>query len=151
MSQSLFEKLQYQDEKNVLIQGLPSSIEKLFAKMTFSKNVTPLLKSKKIDFALVFALNVNQLNGILREVLPALHPESKLWIGYPKSSSKIVSDLNRHCSWDVLHEGGYESVCEVDVDHVWCALQFRKSEAEELVAESKPTARRSGKVLSTQS
>ncbi len=65
MSQTLFEKLQFADEKNLLIQGLPSSIEKQFHKLSFAKNVTPLLKSRKIDFALVFAVNENQLNGIL--------------------------------------------------------------------------------------
>jgi len=45
--QSLFEKLQLKDEKNLLIQGLPSSIEKQFVKLYYSKNVTPLLRSKK--------------------------------------------------------------------------------------------------------
>ena len=54
-AQTLIEKLQLQDEKNLLIQGLPSSIEKQFVKLTFSKSVTPLLKTRKIDFALVFA------------------------------------------------------------------------------------------------
>jgi hypothetical protein len=63
MSQTLFDKLQLADEKNLLIQGLPSSIEKQFSKLSFAKNVTPLLKSRKIDFALVFAVNENQLNG----------------------------------------------------------------------------------------
>jgi hypothetical protein len=36
-AQTLLEKLQLQDEKNLLIQGLPSSIEKQFIKLTFSK------------------------------------------------------------------------------------------------------------------
>ena len=43
MTQTVFEKLQLNDEKNLLIQGLPSSIEKQFAKASFSKSVTPLL------------------------------------------------------------------------------------------------------------
>ena len=72
MSQTLFEKLQLADEKNLLIQGLPSSIEKQFNKLSFAKNMTPLLKSRKIDFALVFAVSENQLNGILTDVMPSL-------------------------------------------------------------------------------
>jgi hypothetical protein len=64
MSLSLLEKLQMNGEKNLLIQGLPSSIEKQFLKLSFAKNVTPLLRSKKIDFALIFAVNQNQLNNI---------------------------------------------------------------------------------------
>ena len=139
MSQpSIVEKLHLNDERNLLIQGLPSSIEKQFAKLSFSKNVTPLLRSKKIDWALVFAVNENQLNNILKEVLPALHDESKLWVAYPKSTSKITSDLNRDCSWSALTGNGYEGVVQVALDHVWSALWWKKCDGikDECVAES---------------
>lgn len=123
---TLLEKLQLKDEKNLLIQGLPSSIEKQFAKITYAKNVTPLLKSKKVDFALLFALSQNQLNNVLNEVFPALHEETKLWVAYPKTASKIVSDLNRDCSWDLLTKKEYECVRQVALDHVWSAMRFKK-------------------------
>jgi hypothetical protein len=128
MSQSLLEKLQLKDEKSLLIQGLPSSIEKQFVKLTFSKNVTPWLKSKKIDFALVFAVNEGQLRAIINEVLPALHPKGKLWVAIPKTSSKIATTLNRDCSWSCLTHSGYEEVNQVPLDHVWTALHFSKGE-----------------------
>jgi hypothetical protein len=82
--QSLFEKLQITNEKNFLIQGLPSSIEKQFIKLSYSKNVTPLLKIKRIDFALVFAVSCNQLNGILKDVIPSLNADGKLWVAFLK-------------------------------------------------------------------
>ncbi len=126
-NQSLFEKLQLKDEKNLLIQGLPSSIEKQFAKLTYAKNVTPLLKTKKIDFALVFAISQNQLNNVLKEIFPALHDETKLWVAYPKTTSKIVSDLNRDCSWEFLTRNEYECVRQVALDHVWSGMRFKKS------------------------
>src|SRR5437868_10894794 len=94
-SPSLLEKLQLNDEKNLLIQGLPSSIEKQFIKLSFSKNLTPLLKTRKIDFALVFAISQKQLKAILDDVMPHLQEDAKLWIAYPKQTSKIVSDLTR--------------------------------------------------------
>ena len=124
MSQTVFEKLQLTDEKNLLIQGLPSSIEKQFSKLSFAKNMTPLLKNRKIDFALVFAVNENQLNGILKDVMPSLKGESKFWVAYPKITSKIVTDLNRECSWNRLSCEGYESIERVELDHVWCAMRF---------------------------
>jgi hypothetical protein len=130
MSVSLLEKLQLQDEKTILIQGLPSSIEKSFLKLSFAKNVTPLLRSKKIDFALVFAVNQNQLNGILKEVLPALSSNGKFWIAYPKASSKIVSDLNREGSWQFVCQCGFESTEEVVLDHVWTAMRFECAKAD---------------------
>jgi hypothetical protein len=126
MSQTLFEKLAFADEKNLLIQGLPSSIEKQFCKLSFAKNMTPLLKSRKIDFALVFAVNENQLNGILRDVMPALKEDSKFWVAYPKITSKIVTDLNRDSSWQQLTSAGYETVSEVALDHVWSAARFER-------------------------
>ncbi len=119
MSQTMFEKLQLEDEKNLLIQGLPSTIEKQFSKLSFSKNVTQLLKIRKIDFALVFALNSKQLQKIFAELCPALHDETKLWIAFPKQASKIVSDLNRDGSWDFLIERGYETGEKVPLDYVY--------------------------------
>ena len=74
-SQTLLEKLQLNEEKNLLLQGLPLAIEKQFIKYSFSKNVTPLLKSKKIDFALIFAFSQKQLKEIIKEVIPALHAD----------------------------------------------------------------------------
>jgi hypothetical protein len=133
MSQTLFEKLQLEDEKNLLIQGLPSTIEKQFSKLSFSKNVTPLLKTRKIDFALVFALNSNQLYRILSEVCPALNSEGKLWIAYPKATSKITSDLNRDCSWNYLTQQGFETGDIVEMDYVWSAQLFTKGEACECI------------------
>ena len=83
----MFEKLNLSDEKNILIQGLPSSIEKQFAKLSFAKSVTPLLRSRKIDFALVFAINKKQLTNILNDVIPALSTKAKFWVSYPKIAS----------------------------------------------------------------
>ncbi|HEX8277212.1 MAG TPA: YdeI/OmpD-associated family protein [Segetibacter sp.] len=126
MQQSLLEKLQIAGEKNFLIQGIPSSIEKQFIKLSYSKNVTPLLRIKKIDFALVFAINCNQLNGILKDVIPNLSVNGKLWVAYPKTASKIASDLNRDCTWELLIQNDFEIASEITIDHVWSALWFKK-------------------------
>jgi hypothetical protein len=128
MTQTVFEKLQYEDEKNLLIQGLPSSIEKQFNKLSFAKNMTPLLKSRKLDFALVFAVNESQLNTILRDVMPSLKEDTKFWVAHPKTSSKIVTDLHRDQSWSLLTGGGYAGTEEVELDHVWTATRFERQE-----------------------
>jgi hypothetical protein len=128
MSTTLLEKLQLKDEKNLLIQGLPSAIEKQFSKLAFAKNITPLLKTKKIDFALLFAVNEQQLAGIVREVLPALHADAKFWVAHPKLGSKIFTTLYRDCSWNCITGLGYESVRQVALDHVWTAIRFKKAD-----------------------
>ena len=126
-SLSLLEKLQLKDEKNLLIQGLPSTVEKQFVKIAFAKNVTPLLKARKIDFALVFAISHKQLKDILTDVVPALHDEAKLWVAYPKAASKIVSDLTRDSNWDCIAHFGYEEVRLITLDSIWTAMRFKKS------------------------
>ena len=133
-SQTTLEKLQLKDEKNLLIQGLPSTIEKQFVKLSFAKNITPLLKIKKIDFALVFAISKSQLNDILRDVLPALNENAKLWISYPKVSSKIVSDLSRDGDWEYLSKLGFEGIRMISLDPVWCAMRFIKVEETQQVS-----------------
>jgi hypothetical protein len=105
--------------------------------LSFAKSITPLLKTRKIDFALVFAVNENQLSNILKEVIPCLREDGKFWIAYPKSSSKIVTDLNRSCSWNCVMTAGFEGATEVALDHVWTAMRFERTEA------SKPAAVRS--------
>ena len=126
MSQTILDKLNLKNEKNVLIQGLPSSIEKQFNKLSFAKNLTPLLRSRKIEFALIFAVSEHQLNGILDDILPALKDDSKLWVAYPKIASKISTDLNRESSWNKLTSIGYEGSEQVSLDHVWQTVNFRK-------------------------
>lgn len=121
---NMFERLQLCDEKNILIQGIPSTLEKYFTKLSFAKNVTPLLKNRKIEFALIFAINYKQLSTILADVVPALKTGGKIWIAYPKPTSKIVSDLNRDCNWECLKSKGFFKIDEVVIDHVWTALRF---------------------------
>jgi hypothetical protein len=128
MSQTILDKLNLKNEKNILIQGLPSSIEKQFVKLSFAKNLTPLLKSRKIDFALIFTVSESQLNSILSDITPALKDDSKLWIAHPKVTSKISTDLNRDSSWSKLGDLGYETTELVSLDHVWQAFNFKKSE-----------------------
>jgi hypothetical protein len=132
MSQTILDKLNLKNDKNILIQGLPSSIEKQFSKVSFAKNLTPLLKTRKIDFALIFAVSESQLNTILVDIMPALKEETKLWVAHPKLTSKISTDLNRDSSWNKLNELGYETIELVSLDHVWQAFNFKRNE-EELV------------------
>lgn len=147
MSQTILDKLALKNEKNILIQGLPSSIEKQFAKLSFSKNLTPLLKTRKLDFALVFAVSENQLNSILMDIVPALKQETRLWVAHPKVTSKISTDLNRENSWSRLVGMGYETVETVSLDHVWQAISFNKTEEVAEVIEEIKLSRKSKKAV----
>ncbi len=136
--ETMTEKLEIADEKNMLIQGLPSSIEKQFLKFNFAKSVTPLLRSRKIDFAIVFAVNKQQLVGILKDVTPALHANAKFWIAYPKISSKISSDLTRDANWECLKSFNLDAMHQVELDNMWSAMRFNLICEDEMAALTKP-------------
>jgi hypothetical protein len=127
MVQNILDKLQLKEEKNLLIQGLPSAIEKQFSKLSFAKNVTPLLRTRKIDFALVFAINEKQLHAILKDVMPCLQKGGKLWVSFPKKASKIVTDLDKSSSWEILVDNDFKLVIEITIDHVWNAKRFKRN------------------------
>ncbi|MDB5201195.1 MAG: hypothetical protein JWQ27_604 [Ferruginibacter sp.] len=123
---TLLEKLELKDQKNILVQGLPSSVEKQFVKVSFAKSVTPLLRSRGIDFAIVFAVNKKQLCEILTDVLPALAENANFWIAYPKPTSKIASDLTRDTNWECISKFGIDALAQITVDNVWSAMRFEK-------------------------
>lgn len=137
MIENLFEKLQLADEKNILIQGLPYSLEKYFNKLSFAKNITPILRRSKIDFALIFAVTDNQLNNILKDVMPALKENSKFWVAFPKNTSKIDTNLNRSYNWRELSSKGYESIDRIELDQVWSAIMFIKNDSFESKSKEK--------------
>lgn len=147
MSQTILDKLALKNEKNILIQGLPSSIEKQFVKLSFAKNLTPLLKTRKLDFALIFAVNENQLNSILSDIFGAMKDETRLWIAHPKVASKISTDLNRDGSWSRLSDLGYEAVETVSLDHVWQAISFTKAEEVMIEEETVKPVRKAKKAV----
>jgi hypothetical protein len=122
---TITEKLQLSNEKNILIQGLPSSIEKHFSKLSFAKNVTPLLKSRKIEFALIFAVSIKQLTDILNDVVPALNDDARLWVSYPKTTSKIASDLCRQEYWPAIDQHRLTADEKIELDSVWCATCYK--------------------------
>ena len=134
---TVIEKLNITNEKNILIQGLPSSLEKQFVKLPYAKSVTPLLKTRKIDFALVFAINRTQLKNILQDVIPAMAENANLWVSYPKPTAKIASDLLRNNDWECVNCHGYENSEEIVLDNVWGAIRFEKCCVEELSSSDK--------------
>ncbi|MDI9337943.1 MAG: YdeI/OmpD-associated family protein [Alphaproteobacteria bacterium] len=116
---NLLEKLQFKEGKNILIQGLPSSFEKQFIKLNFVKDITPLLRTRKIDFGIVFVISQQQLTKQFKAILPCLKEHSNLWMAFPKHSSKLISDLNLPNSWDIINTLDFEILKMIDLDNVW--------------------------------
>ncbi len=138
--QTIPEKLQLGNEKNILIQGLPSSVEKPFSRINYNKSVTPLLRSRKIEFALIFAVNEPQLESIMADVVPALNEDARLWVAIPKSTSKIYSTLCRDYNWEIMSRFGFCCGEQIALDSVWSAISFNREDVKPVVKKTRKVA-----------
>ena len=79
------------------------------------------------DNVLLFVRDKAQLQREAAAVCDAVKPRGILWIGYPKQTSKIKTDINRDIIWKELQETGWESVAIAALDDTWSALRLRPS------------------------
>lgn len=60
--------------------------------------------------------------------LRKLASSTALWMAYPKTTSKVETDLTRDAGWEVLEREGLAPVRQVAIDDTWSALQFKRVE-----------------------
>lgn len=82
--------------------------------------------SGRIDFIMFFAETLKVLRDNKDILMGNLNPEGRLWIIYPKKTSKkYKSDLSRDILWGEFGEFGYEPVSQFSVDEDWSAVRYR--------------------------
>lgn len=109
-----------------LILSLPSSLEREFSKVPYSKSMSSFLQKTKIDYCLMFVINKQKLNQLLHEVHPFMKNDAGLWIAIPKHTSKILTNLRLYEEWDFMTDLGYYKYKSAVLDSVWSALSFKK-------------------------
>lgn len=82
----------------------------------------------KFDFVHLFVRNKEEAELMGPKAVEAVKPEGVLWISYPKSSSKIKTDINRDKGWDSIKAMGFVGVSMISIDETWSAMRFRPVE-----------------------
>lgn len=126
----LFKKLNFKDQKQILILGSPESFQAEMSNMEpYSDILTELVPLNQLGFALVFVtqkVEIDQTISVLANQMPG---DAVLWFAYPKGSSKRYScDFNRDTGWENVGKAGFERVRMVAIDQDWSALRFRRVE-----------------------
>jgi hypothetical protein len=126
----LFKKLNFKDQKSILIINSPASFEKELQEMESITTIhKEFKKAKEIEFAICFATKQSQIDQCIRDIYPRLKGDAILWMCYPKGTSKKYKcDFNRDTGWHVLGQYNLEPVRAVAIDEDWSALRFRKVE-----------------------
>lgn len=116
----IIKKLKFKDIGVVI--NSPIAFESEFKKIGFKTSFDKKEKSKN---TLVFIINNNEYLDFLKKDLRNIEPDSILWFAYPKSTSKIKTDINRDTIRMTGQEFGITTVTAISINDTWSALRFR--------------------------
>lgn len=125
---ALFKKLNFKDQKALVILNLPQNLQHHAESMKQFATVNQDVENDyEIQFALIFASTQQNLDEAIHAIAPKLIGDSIFWVAYPKGSSKNYKcEFNRDTGWQVMGSYGMEGVRQVAIDEDWSALRFRK-------------------------
>ena len=126
---SVFEKLNFKDQGEILVVNAPSSFEpelSRLAKVVVHRSVDAVAE---VFFCLAFVTKQREADAIAREVTSKAKGDAIVWFAYPKGTSKKYKcDFNRDSGWAALGAAGFEGVRLVAIDEDWSAVRFRRVE-----------------------
>ena len=124
----ILKKMNFKNNKEILIVGSPSSFEsEILAMSAFTNIKRTIEENTTIEFAIAFASEQKVLTTMINSILPHVSEDAILWFAYPKQSSKkYVCDFDRDTGWTILGQAGWDGVRIVGVDEEWSALRFRQ-------------------------
>ena len=70
----------------------------------------------RFDWIQVFVRTSAELAAMVKPITAAIAPEGRVWICYPKGSSKVQTDLTRDKGWQPLDGGDLMWLSLVSVD-----------------------------------
>lgn len=126
----LFKKLNYKTQGTIVSINHPDSfLPELKTMSEKAAIIDSLNKSKKIEFVIVFATKLKEVDKAAEQIAKKVVADAVIWFCYPKGTSKkYICEFNRDNGWAKLGELGYEPVRAVAIDEDWSALRFRKPE-----------------------
>jgi hypothetical protein len=91
--------------------------------------VTTPTSADNYDVVLQFVRNKTEVEKDTPIAIEIVKPGGRLWLSYPKQSSKVPTDINRDVLWKIFPNSEWRPVTQISIDEIWSALRFRpKSE-----------------------
>ncbi len=119
MSQDLSNKLKLKGEYTTLIVNRPEQIR--LGDIRFDSTIG----HDSYQFILFFAKNISDLAIHLPTFEKVASDTCIFWVGYPKKSGSIATNITRDNGWDILDEIGYRKVSQISLDDDWSAIRIK--------------------------
>jgi hypothetical protein len=118
---SLRERLGWKPGQRVLLLGLPSGVEDPFQDVDHANEAA----AGQFDLLVGFTRDQAALRTIAPLMLASAAEDAKVWLCYPKGTSRVKTDLNRDAGWEPMFAAGWIVVAIASVDATWSAVRFR--------------------------
>jgi hypothetical protein len=119
----LSKKLGIKSGQRLLVLGEPRGFRESLGDLP--DGVKYLTRStKRVDNAVVFVIDRVSLARRFAQLVPDLHTDGSIWIGWPKKSSGVDTDLVEDRIRQVGLDAGLVDVKVCAIDDVWSALKF---------------------------
>jgi len=126
---TVFEKLNWKDQQEIVILSAPESFEPELARLSVTTIHRNLSAIKETAFLLAFVTRKSEVDSLTPQIAKRAKGDAIVWFAYPKGSSKkYTCDFNRDTGWDAMSKLGFETVRAIAIDDDWTALRFRRSE-----------------------
>ena len=126
----LLKKLNFKDQKEILILNAPEDFNPFLKEIKMATSVVTELKSgKEFKFMIAFAKTQKEVDTFVPKMVKALEGDGLLWIAYPKGTSKkYKSEISRDKGWEGLKKLGFETVRLIAINDDWSCMRFRRVE-----------------------
>src|SRR6185295_17060946 len=120
---ALAKKLKLQPGSRAAVIGAPVGYLERLASVDGPAMSTTL--DGRFDWIQVFVRTSAELAAMVKPITAAISPDGRVWICYPKGSSKIQTDLARDKGWQPLDGSDLMWLSLVSIDETWSAFGLR--------------------------
>lgn len=125
----ILKKLKYGAQNRIAVLNAPEEFRNRINGLLPGVQIDTEINARYLyDFMIAFTPGSPDVNRIGPACIHNLSDDGKLWMAYPKGTSKrYVTDINRDRGWNVVEETGFRRVSQVAIDNDWSALRFRNA------------------------
>ena len=119
---SFLGKLKIKEDYPLILIDAPKELLPAFGDLTFR---TSFAGKEKATQLLFFAKDKKAMDAKINDILKALSEDGILWVGYPKKSGAIQSDLIRDEGWEMIYRSDWKPVSSISIDDNWSGIRFK--------------------------
>ncbi len=119
----LIKKIGIKSGSRLLLCNEPKTFRKILGPLPAGAAVVPDSR-RPVDVAMVFSSRQEHLEKIFPKMAKSLEQNGMLWIGWPKKSSGVATDLNENVVREIGLANGLIDTKVCAIDETWSGLRF---------------------------